>query len=131
MEFTDLKTGLRGEAEEMVTAENTAEILGSGSLAVYATPAMICLIEKAAATLAQQHLPEGWTSVGISLQIKHQAPTPIGMKVRAEVEITEVEGRKITFTVRVLDGRDEVGCGVHERFIVDAKKFQSKANGKA
>ncbi len=131
MDFTELKTGFREEAEETVTAENTAEVLGSGSLAVYATPAMICLIEKAAATLAQRYLPEGWTSVGISLQIKHKAPTPIGMKVRAEAEIIGIEGRKITYSVRVFDGKDEVGSGVHERFIVESKKFQNKADGKA
>ncbi len=131
MDFTELKIGFRGEAEEMVTAENTAEVLGSGSLAVYATPAMICLIEKAAATLAQKHLPEGWTSVGISLQIKHKAPTPIGMKVRAEAEIIGIDGRKITYSVRVFDGKDEVGSGTHERFIVESKKFQNKADGKA
>lgn len=130
MEFTELKVGMKFQVEEEVTERNTAVALGSGSLEVYATPAMACLMERAAADLAQKHLPEGWTSVGISLNIKHQAPTPIGMVVKAEAEIVQVDGRKLTYTVRAFDDREEIGNGTHERFIVEAEKFRGKAAGK-
>lgn len=123
--------GMRNVAEIFVTAENTALALGSGSLNVFATPAMIRLIERAAAELVEKNLPPESTSVGISINIKHTAPTPIGMSVRAEVEIISVDGRKIIFDVAAFDGRGEIGRGVHERFIVDRKKFQSKADSKA
>ena len=130
MEFTELKVGMKLQAEETVTEGNTAAALGSGSLEVYGTPAMACLMERAAADLAERHLPEGWTSVGISLNIKHQAPTPIGMAVKAEAEIVQVDGRKLTYTVRAFDDREEIGNGTHERFIVEAEKFRGKATGK-
>lgn len=122
--------GLRNVAEISVTAENTALALGSGSLKVFATPAMIRLIERAAAELVEKNLPPESTSVGISINIKHTAPTPIGMNVRAEVEIISVDGRKIIFDVAEFDGRGEIGRGTHERFIVDREKFQSKADAK-
>lgn len=122
--------GLKNVAEISVTAENTALALGSGSLKVFATPAMIRLIERAAAELVEKNLPPESTSVGISINIKHTAPTPIGMNVRAEVEIISVDGRKIIFDVAAFDGRGEIGRGTHERFIVDREKFQSKADAK-
>ena len=125
-----MKVGMKLQAEETVTEGNTAAALGSGSLEVYGTPAMACLMERAAADLAERHLPEGWTSVGISLNIKHQAPTPIGMAVKAEAEIVQVDGRKLTYTVRAFDDREEIGNGTHERFIVEAEKFRGKATGK-
>lgn len=123
--------GMRNVAEISVTAENTALALGSGSLKVFATPAMIRLIERAAAELVEKNLPPESTSVGISINIKHTAPTPIGMNVRAEVEIISVDRRKIIFDVAAFDGRGEIGRGTHERFIVDREKFQSKADSKA
>ncbi len=122
--------GLRNVADISVTAENTALAIGSGSLKVFATPAMIRLIERAAAELVEKNLPPESTSVGISINIKHTAPTPIGMNVRAEVEIISVDGRKIIFDVAAFDGRGEIGRGTHERFIVDREKFQSKADAK-
>ena len=122
--------GLKNSAEDFVTEKNTAQALGSGSLKVFATPAMIRLIEKAAAELAEKNLPPESTSVGISLDVKHTAPTPIGLKVRADVKIISVDGRKIIFEVAAFDERGEIGRGSHERFIVDRKKFQDKADAK-
>ena len=122
--------GLKNSAEDFVTEKNTAQALGSGSLKVFATPAMIRLIEKAAAELAEKNLPPESTSVGISLDVKHTAPTPIGLKVRADVTIISVDGRKIIFEVAAFDERGEIGRGSHERFIVDRKKFQDKADAK-
>ena len=122
--------GLTNTAEEIVTEKNTAQALNSGSLKVFATPAMIRLIEKAAAELVEKNLPPESTSVGISLDVKHIAPTPIGLKVRADVKIISVDGRKIIFEVAAFDERGEIGRGSHERFIVDRKKFQAKADSK-
>ncbi len=122
--------GLTNTAEEIVTEKNTAQALNSGSLKVFATPAMIRLIEKAAAELVEKNLPPESTSVGILLDVKHTAPTPIGLKVRADVKIISVDGRKIVFEVAAFDERGEIGRGSHERFIVDRKKFQDKAEAK-
>lgn len=122
--------GMTNSLEEVVTEKNTALALGSGSLKVFATPAMIRLIEEAATELVEKNLPLELTSVGTSIKINHTAPTPIGMKVSAEVKIISVEGRKIIFEVVAFDERGEIGRGTHERFVVDKKKFQSKANDK-
>ena len=122
--------GKTNAAEEFVTEKNTAVALGSGSLKVFATPAMIRLIESAAAELVEKNLPREFTSVGIALNVKHTAPTPLGMKVRAEVKIISVDGRKIIFEVTASDARGEIGRGTHERFIVDREKFQRKADAK-
>lgn len=122
--------GMTNSLEEVVTEKNTALALGSGSLKVFATPAMIRLIEEAATELVEKNLPLELTSVGTSIKINHTAPTPIGMKVSAEVKIISVEGRKIIFEVVAFDERGEIGRGTHERFVVDKKKFQSKTNDK-
>lgn len=122
--------GLKNAAEILVTEENTALAVGSGSLKVFATPAMIRLIEVAAAELVEKNLPPELTSVGISVSVKHTAPTPCNMKVRAEVEIVAVDGRKIIFDVAAFDECGEIARGSHERFIVDRKKFQLKADAK-
>jgi len=122
--------GKTNAAEEFVTEKNTAVALGSGSLKVFATPALIRLIEYAAAELVEKNLPRELTSVGIALNVRHTAPTPPGMKVRAEVKIISVDGRKIIFEVAASDARGEIGRGTHERFIVDREKFQRKADAK-
>ena len=113
-----------------VTEKNTALALGSGSLKVFATPAMICLSEQAASRLLEENLPQDLTSVGTALNIVHSAPTPLGIKVRATVKIISVDGRKIIFEVVASDERGEIGRGTHERFIVNREKFQLKADGK-
>ena len=122
--------GMTNAAEEFVTEKNMAVALGSGSLKVFATPALIRLIESAAAELVEKNLPRELTSVGIALNVRHTAPTPLGMKVRAEVKIISVDGRKIIFEVTASDARGEIGRGTHERFIVDREKFQRKADAK-
>ena len=87
MDFRNITVGLKGTASERVVPGNTAQAMGSGSLPVYATPAMTCLMEKAAAELLEKLVPAGWTTVGISLDVKHKAPTPVGLNVRAEAEV--------------------------------------------
>ena len=130
MDFRNITVGLKGTASERVVPGNTAQAMGSGSLPVYATPAMTCLMEKAAAELLEKLVPAGWTTVGISLDVKHKAPTPVGLNVRAEAEVTAVEGRKVTFSVHAFDDQEEIGSGTHERFAVEKEKFLSKASAK-
>ena len=127
----EIKVGLKNTVTEGVTAENTAKKMGSGSLEVYATPAMTCLMEKAATEALEPLLTEGWTTVGISLNIQHKSATPIGLNIRAEARVTAVDGRKITFEVKAFDDREEIGSGTHERFAVMKEKFMAKALGKA
>ena len=130
MELTAVQVGLKNTVSEEVTEERTARAMGSGSLPVYATPAMTCLMEKAATEVVEALVPEGWTTVGISLHVAHTAATPVGLTVRAEAEVTAVEGRKIIFTVRAYDDQGEIGVGSHERFAVAKEKFLAKAAAK-
>ena len=130
MELTAVQVGLKNTVSEEVTEAKTAKAMGSGSLPVYATPAMTCLMEKAATEAVEALVPEGWTTVGISLHVAHTAATPVGLTVRAEAEVTAVEGRKIIFTVRAYDDQGEIGVGSHERFAVAKEKFLAKAAAK-
>ena len=130
MDFDKITVGLKHIVSESVTEGNTARAMGSGTLPVYATPAMTCLMERSAAELLEPLLPEGWTTVGISLQVQHKAPTPVGAEVRAEAEVMAVDGRKVTFSVRAFDDREEIGNGQHERFAVQSEKFLGKAMAK-
>ena len=126
----EIRVGLVNEARTQVTEANIASTMGSGSLRVFATPAMCCLMEKAASDLMDSLVEEGSTTVGTALNIAHTAATPIGMEVVAKAEITAVEGRKISFRVTARDESDEIGAGTHERFIVFKEKFQAKTDAK-
>jgi len=131
MDFAEIITvGLTREESVEVVEANTAARVGSGLLLVFATPAMTALMEKAAASLLEELLPEGETTVGISLNVAHTSATPIGMTVRAVAEVTAVEGKKIFFVVNAYDEAGQIGSGTHERFIVNAEKFMGKAQGK-
>ncbi|WP_407397055.1 thioesterase family protein [Anaerovibrio sp.] len=132
MDFTkeEIKVGLKNTVTEKVTDKNTAKTMGSGSLDVYATPAMTCLMEKAATEALEPLLSDGWTTVGISLNVQHKAATPLGLGVRAEAEVTAVDGRRITFEVKAFDDKEEIGSGTHERFAVMKEKFMGKATAK-
>lgn len=104
--------------------------MGSGTLEVFATPAMIALMEKTACESVQPYLEEGCGTVGTALNIKHVSATPVGMTVTCESVLTEVEGRRLTFIVLASDEHGLIGEGTHERFIVNNEKFQSKADSK-
>ncbi len=130
MDFKNLKVGEKNFVELLVTESDTALAMRSGSLKVLATPKIICLVEEAAANLAEKFLPQEFTSVGTNLNVNHTAPTPIGLKVRAEVELVKVDGRKLIFNVKAFDDAGEIFNGTHERFIVNREKFQAKANSK-
>lgn len=122
-----IEVGLTREEHGVSDEAHSAKALGSGLLPVLATPAMTALMEQAAAGTLEEFLPEGWTSVGISLNIEHTSATPLGMRFRAEAEVTAVEGRKILFAVRAYDEAGEIGRGTHERFAVEAEPFLAKA----
>jgi predicted thioesterase len=123
-----VQAGLKGKSELIVTLSNTAKNIGSGSLEVLATPMLVALMENAA--IKALNLPEDQTSVGIYLEVKHFAATPMGMQVWAEAEIMEVEGRKLVYKLEAYDEKEKIGEGRHERFIVNCEKFISKANSK-
>ena len=125
-----LSIGLKGLAETLVTEENTAAAMGSGLLPVFATPAMLALMEKAAADSVQPFLPEGQGTVGTRLEVSHLAATPIGLSVRAESELIAVDRRKLRFSVRAWAGDELIGEGEHERFIIDNARFLEKALAK-
>lgn len=125
-----LNTGITGEARCLVTPETTAANLGSGALEVFATPAMIALIEKAAWQSVQPMLEEGCGTVGTALRVRHLSATPVGMEVVAKTELREVDGRQLVFKVEVYDAKGMVGDGEHERFIVKNDSFLKKAKGK-
>lgn len=125
-----LEIGLKGYQEVQAAETNSAKTMGSGSLDVFATPAMIALMEETAWKSVQPYLEEGQGSVGIQLNVDHLSATPLGMKVRCESEVTAVEGRKLTFKVAAYDEAGLIGEGTHQRFIVDNEKFQGKANKK-
>ncbi len=122
--------GSVSKAAILVTQEVTASVMRSGSLPVFATPAMVALMEEAACACIAPFLAEGETSVGTALQIRHTAATPIGMNVYAEARLTAVDGRKLAFDVRAWDDAGEIGCGTHERVIVTSEKFLAKAQAK-
>lgn len=125
-----LETGRRGTGECIVTEEKTAKAMGSGELAVYATPAMIALMEETAYQSVAPELEEGMGSVGTMMNVKHVAASPVGMKITCETELTEVDGRRLVFAVRAFDEKGLIGEGTHERFIIQNEKFQSKADSK-
>ena len=125
-----LQPGITGQIEKMVEQADTAEVLKSGTLQVFATPAMIALIEETAWKSVADELDEGCATVGTSLNINHVSATPVGMKVTCHTELTEVDGRKLFFAVEVSDEKGRIGEGTHERFIIQSEKFQKKADQK-
>ncbi len=125
-----LKAGITGKQEVIADESNSARAMGSGTLDVFATPAMIALMEKTAWTSVAGELEDGCGTVGISLNVAHSAPTPLGMKVTCESELTAVDGRKLTFNVKAYDEKGVIGEGTHERFIIQNEKFQKKADQK-
>lgn len=125
-----LKAGIIKEITEKVTDKNTAKTMKSGELNVYATPAMIALMEQAAYTSVADELEEGQGSVGTLMNVKHISATPVGMEVTAKSELLEIDGRRLVFQVEAFDERGKIGEGEHERFIVNNVKFQQKADSK-
>ena len=127
----DLQPGLSAEVETIVGEKETAAHHGSGSIPVYATPALVALMENAAVRALVGHLPTGHTTVGGQIDVRHLAATPVGLKVRARAELTEVHGRKLNFHIQAWDEVDQIGEANHSRFIVNEEAFMTRVNAKA
>ena len=122
--------GLKGRAETLVTQSNTATAACSGALPVFGTPFLCALMEEAAWKSIAPHLEPGQSTVGTRLDISHDSATPVGMKVWAESEVTEVDGRRIELKVAAYDEKGPIGQGTHQRFIVQDEKFLARAAAK-
>ena len=122
-----MELGIKGYKELTVTDDMLAKNVGSGLVAVYATPMMIAGIEGTAAESVAPYLEEGRTTVGTLMNVEHVSATPVGMRVTAESELTEIDGRRLVFTVKAFDDAGLIGTGTHERFIVVDEKFVAKA----
>ena len=125
-----LTVGIEGKGTVVVAERHTARVRASGTLDVFATPAMIELIEETAWKSVAGELEEGCATVGTSLQIKHLSATPVGMQVTCKTQLKEVDGRRLLFEVAVEDEVGRIGEGTHERFVIQAEKFQKKSDGK-
>ncbi len=126
-----LNVGIKGSCTQAVTAANTASAMGSGTLEVFATPALVALAEKTCWESVAPYLEPGSGTVGTHLAIDHTAPTPVGMTVTCDSELTAIDGRKLVFNVTLHDEKGPVGGGTHERFIINNEKFFARAKAKA
>jgi predicted thioesterase len=125
-----LQIGIEGLAQTVVSESNTAISHGSGSVSVFATPALVALMEKAALSSVEPLLEEGTTTVGTRVDIKHLAATPVGMTVVATSRLVEIDGKRLVFEVEARDNVDLVGKGIHERFIVKTESFMRRVQDK-
>ena len=130
-ENTALRSGLTGRAELIVGHEQTAPHVGSGVVPVLATPVLVNLLEAAALDAAERFVPAGQQTVGIRLDIRHFAATPMGMKVRAQAEVINVDGRMIAFRVWAEDEIELIADGTHERVIITLEKFDARMRAKS
>ena len=119
----DLKEGMSYTSKQKVTKDDTAIKYGSGMVEVFATPAMIALMENASYKAVLEHLPEGFNSVGTSVEIKHIKATPVGQEVRAEAKLIKVDGKKLKFEIEAYDEEGKIGFGTHSRYIIETAKF--------
>lgn len=128
--MSQLKPGIKGELKLKVEFEHTAAKFGSGFVEVLSTPMLVAIMEGAAKNCVQDYLPDGQTTVGTRVDIKHLAATPIGMEATAKAELIEVDGRRLVFKVEAYDEKEKIGEGSHERFIIDVEKFMKKNRAK-
>jgi predicted thioesterase len=128
----DIRPGASAEVEVTVTPDQTADRLGNPGVQVFATPFLVGLLEQAAGAVIHPHLPPGASTVGTSVDIRHLAATPVGMKVRAKAVLVETDGRRYLFDVEAWDEKEKVAEGRHERFVVaNLEKFLERAMKKA
>lgn len=125
-----MEIGIKHTITEVVTPDKTAANVGSGLLPVYATPAMIALMEKCASECVAPYIEAGKSSVGTMLNVKHLAASPIGIKVTCTATLTEIDGRRLVFSLEASDEKGPIGEGTHERFVIDVERFMSKCNSK-
>jgi predicted thioesterase len=130
LDLSRLKPGLIGTDELKVRVEHTAPSIGSGLVPVLGTPVMINIIEAAALAAVERHLPPGHQSLGIHLDVRHIAATPIGMMVKGTAELTAVDGRNLFFRVEVHDEKELIGGGTHQRVVVNVARFDERVKKK-
>jgi fluoroacetyl-CoA thioesterase len=130
IDLSTLKVGLNGSADLLVGAEHTAPRIGSGRVPVLATPVMINVIEAAALAAVEDLLPVGHQSLGIHLDIRHFAATPVGMRVRARAKLIEIKARTLSFWVEAHDEKEAVGDGFHRRVVVNVARFDQRVQNK-
>ncbi|MCK6452654.1 MAG: thioesterase family protein [Alphaproteobacteria bacterium] len=130
VDLARLKPGLKGTAGLLVGPEHSAPRVGSGKVPVLATPVMINLIEAAALAACEHLLPEGHQSLGIHLDVRHFAATPIGMRIGATAELVAVDGRSLTFRVEAHDEKEPIGDGTHQRVVVNVARFDQRVQRK-
>ena len=126
-----IRAGMRIEAEQEVTPERVARNVGSGSLQVYATPAMVTFVERTCRQLVEPLLPPGQTTVGTLITLEHLAPTPLGASVWIDASVIELDGRRITFSAEIRDAEELIGRATHERFIIDEARFLERVGRKS
>ena len=129
MEF-DLKTGITYTAKQKVEYKDTATQYGSGLVEVFATPAMIALMENAALNTVLPYLGDDHNTVGYEVNVRHLKPTPVGMQVECTATLIEVNGKKLVFRLEASDEEGKIGEGTHTRYIINSKKFMEKLNQK-
>ena len=123
----NLKIGITAQVGKTVSVDDTAVKFGSGGVRVFATPMMVALMENAALNAVDPHLGEDSATVGLSLNVKHLAATPVGMKVTAAAELIGIEGKKLTFKVEAYDEQEKIGEGIHDRYRIKLSKFLERA----
>ena len=126
----EITIGMKSSVSSLVEREDTAYVVGSGSMLVYATPCMIALMEGAACEAIADVIPEGKATVGIELNIQHTSATPVGLEVSATAEVTAIDGNIITFSVCAFDEAGQIGIGTHKRAIISEQRFLDKTYSK-
>ena len=121
-----MEAGIKNEKSLIVTEDLTASKVGSGLLRVYATPSMIALMENTGAESVQSYLAEGEGTVGVAVDIKHISATPVGMTVRCESLLKEVNGKKLVFEVNAYDEKGLIGTGIHKRAVINNETFMAR-----
>ena len=125
-----LNRGLKFKIEKVVTEKDTAMSFGSGGVKVFATPMMIGLMENAALSAVDLHLPKGYVTVGTRIDVRHLAATPVGMKVYAMAKLIGIDGKRLEFKVEAYDEKEKIGEGSHERYIIDVERFIERTAAK-
>lgn len=131
MSTAQLEAGMSHELRIKSLPEHSARVFYPNLPDVFATPFLGGLMERVSAELMDQHLQPGEQSVGVSMSLKHLAATPLGMEIRVKTEVTSVEGKKLTFKIEAYDEVDRIGEAIHERFIIQADKFNARVADKA
>jgi fluoroacetyl-CoA thioesterase len=126
----ELRIGMSGEMSSVVKEQDTAAKIGSGLVAAYSTPSMIAMMENASVAAIRPCLSDGQTSVGVEVEIKHLAATPVGMEVRARASLIEIDGKRLKFHVEAWDDKEKIGEGFHVRAVVDTFRFEQRLKQK-